>query len=114
MTVQNRTSFRALFNIDTKSSSDEVKQIVEETYQNTRSKCLISLSVNLINVLLVYVVLGDQGFVQLMLLEMDVLDILSKGEYAIVYVDHTYGYIDADDAAMNRYYRRKIYILIID
>lgn len=44
-----------------------------------------------------------------MLLEMDKkeLKLFDKGEYAVIYVDHTYGYVDPDDAAVNRYYRRK-------
>lgn len=52
-------------------------------------------------------VLGDPGFVQLLMLEMGSRGLFNKGEYVVVYIDHTFGYLSPDDAAVNRYYRRK-------
>ncbi|KRZ28144.1 Guanylate cyclase 32E, partial [Trichinella pseudospiralis] len=70
-----------------------ISEIVSETHLKTR----------------IYLMFGSVSALQQMLYAMDDLELLSNGEYVIIYLEPSYTYLNPDDAMMNYFYRATLY-----
>ncbi|KHJ47399.1 adenylate/guanylate cyclase catalytic domain protein [Trichuris suis] len=93
MQILNISSFAEPYRSTNLEDREHIRSIVAETHPRTR----------------IYVMFGSVSALQQMLYAMDDMELLSGGEYVIIYLEPSYTYLSPDDAMMNYFYRATLY-----
>ncbi|CDW54983.1 Guanylate cyclase [Trichuris trichiura] len=108
MQILNISSFAEPYRSTNFEDREHIRSIVAETHPGTRSKTYKFLLL-CEHFFAVYVMFGSVSALQQMLYSMDDMELLSGGEYVIIYLEPSYTYLSPDDAMMNYFYRATLY-----
>uniref|UniRef100_A0A5S6Q8M7 Guanylate cyclase n=1 Tax=Trichuris muris TaxID=70415 RepID=A0A5S6Q8M7_TRIMR len=95
MQILNISSFVEPYRSTNFEDRQHIRAIVAETHLKTR----------------IFVMFGSVSALQQMLYAMDDMELLSDGEYVIIYLEPSYTYLSPDDAMMNYFYRATLYTI---